>query len=72
MVESRIFWFRFIVELRLMPMLEKVVLQLTDDVRVDCVIDWGLYIEFRLLGSKFVVAKFTLADSVLYGLALAS
>ena len=51
MVESRIFWFRFTVELRLMPMLEKLVLQLTDEVRVDCVIDWGLYIEVRLFGS---------------------
>jgi hypothetical protein len=46
-------------------MLEKLVLQLTDEVRVDCVIDWGLYIEFRLLDSKFDVAKLTLADSEL-------
>ena len=32
-------------------MLENVVLQLTDDVRVDCVIACGLYIDVRLLRS---------------------
>ena len=46
--ESRMFWLRFVVADSDMPMLEKVVLQLTDDVRVDWVIVCGLYIDVRL------------------------
>ena len=42
MVESRMFWLRLAVELSDRPMLENVVLQLTDDVRVDCVSVCGL------------------------------
>ena len=72
MVLSRIFWFKLVDEVSVMPMLENVVLHDTDDVRVDCVSAWGLYIEPRLSFSKLVVAKFTLADSCEYGLALAS
>ena len=45
------FWLRFTVELSVMPMLEKVVLQLTEDVRVLCVMVCGLYILYRLLRS---------------------
>ena len=51
MVVSRMFWLRFTVELSVMPMLEKVVLQLTEDVRVLCVMVCGLYILYRLLRS---------------------
>ena len=36
------FWFKLAVELMVMPMLEKVVLQLTDEVRVLCVSVCGL------------------------------
>jgi hypothetical protein len=39
------------VELSDMPMLEKLVLHDTDEVRVDCVKAWGLYIDERLLVS---------------------
>jgi hypothetical protein len=53
-------------------MLENDVFQFTDDVRVDCVNACGLYIDVRLLRSKLVVAKFTLADNELVGLDLAS
>ena len=42
MEESRMFWLRLAVELSVRPMLENVVLQLTDDVRVLCVMVWGL------------------------------
>ena len=35
-VESRMFWLRFIVVLSVMPMLENVLLIDTDDVRVVC------------------------------------
>ena len=51
MVVLRMFWLRFTVELSVMPMLEKVVLQLTEDVRVLCVMVCGLYILYRLLRS---------------------
>ena len=51
MVESRVFCDRFIVVLSERPMLEKLVLQLTDDVRVDCVMSCGLYILLRLFRS---------------------
>ena len=51
MVESRMFWLRFIVDDNDMPMLEKLVEYDTEDVRVDCVRVCGLYIEFRLFGS---------------------
>ena len=51
MVESRMFWLRLAVELSVMPMLENVVLQLTEEVRVDWVSDCGLYILVRLLRS---------------------
>ena len=51
MVESRMFWFRLTVELSVIPILEKLVLQLTELVRVDWVIACGLYIELRLFGS---------------------
>ena len=37
-LESRMFWLRLAVELRVMPILENVVLQLIEDVRVLCVI----------------------------------
>ena len=50
-------------------MLENDVCHPTDDVRIDCVIAWGLYMEFRLLRSKLDVAKLTLAVRLLYGLA---
>ena len=40
--ESRMFWLRLAVELSVSPMLEKVVLQLTDEVRVLCVMVCGL------------------------------
>jgi hypothetical protein len=66
------FWFKLVDEVSVMPMLENVVLHDTDDVRVDCVSDWGLYIELRLSLSKLLVAKFTLADNCEYGLAFAS
>ena len=36
-VESRIFWLKFMFELIDIPILEKRVCQETDDVRVDCV-----------------------------------
>ena len=42
---------RLVVALKDRPILEKVVLQLTDDVRVDCVKVCGLYILVRLLRS---------------------
>ena len=45
------FWLRLVVALSDMPMLENDVLQLTDDVRVDCVMVCGLYILVRLLRS---------------------
>ena len=51
MVESRIFCATLAVALRLMPMLEKFVLQETDEVLVDCVRAVGLYSEPRLLFS---------------------
>ena len=51
MVESRMFWFKLVVVLSVMPMLEKVVLHETDEVRVDWVSDWGLYIDVRLFRS---------------------
>ena len=71
-VESRMFWVMLVLSPRVIPMLEKVVLQFTDDVRVDCVIACGLYIEVRLLRSKLVVAKLTLAENELLGFALES
>ena len=46
-------------------MLENDVCHPTDDVRIDCVIAWGLYMEFRLLRSKLDVAKLTLAVRLL-------
>jgi hypothetical protein len=66
------FWSRFTVPLSVIPRLENVVFQLTDEVRVLCVIACGLYIDVRLLRSKLDVAKFTRADSVVKGFALAS
>ncbi len=51
MVESRMFWFKLVVVLSVIPILENVVLHDTEDVRVDCVIDCGLYIDERLLRS---------------------
>ena len=45
------FWFKLVVELNVIPMLENVVLHDTDEVRVDCVSVCGLYIEVRLLRS---------------------
>ena len=42
MLESRMFCERLAVELRVIPMLENVVLQLTEEVLVDCVSVWGL------------------------------
>ena len=42
MEESRIFWFKLVVELSVIPMLEKVVLHATEEVRVDCVSVCGL------------------------------
>ena len=72
MVESRMFCERLADELSDSPMLEKVVLHETDDVRVLCVMACGLYIPVRLLRSNEDVAKFTLAEMELYGLALAS
>ena len=62
---SRMFWFRFMSALIDIPMLENFVDQATDEVRCDCVIAWGLYIELRLLRSYVEVAKFTLAVNVL-------
>ena len=50
-LESRIFCERFADELSDIPILENVVLQLTEDVRVDCVMACGLYILVRLLRS---------------------
>ena len=52
MVLSRMFCDRFVVALSDKPMLEKVVLQLTEEVRVDCVKVCGLYKLLRLLRSK--------------------
>ena len=46
--ESRMFCERFAELLSDMPILEKVVLQLTEDVRVLCVSDCGLYKLVRL------------------------
>ena len=71
-LESRIFCERLAEELSDSPMLEKVVLQLTEEVRVDWVSDCGLYILVRLLRSYFEDAKLTLAERLLKGLALAS
>ncbi|RYC76255.1 hypothetical protein G112A_00043 [Candidatus Nanosynsacchari sp. TM7_G1_3_12Alb] len=51
MVESRMFCDRLAVLLSDMPMLENVVLQLTDEVRVLCVIVCGLYKLDRLFRS---------------------
>ena len=51
MLESRMFWFRLNDELMSIFRLENLVLHDTDDVLVDCVSAWGLYIEFRLFGS---------------------
>ena len=51
MVLSRMFCDRFVVALSDKPMLEKVVLQLTEEVRVDCVKVCGLYKLLRLLRS---------------------
>ena len=51
MVESRMFCDRLADELILMFRLEKRVLKPTDEVRVDCVLVWGLYIEVRLFWS---------------------
>ncbi len=50
-VVSRMFCARLALDDNDSPMLEKVVLQLTDDVRVDCVMACGLYIDVRLLRS---------------------
>ena len=50
-VESLMFWLRLVDPLIVMPRLENVVLQLTDDVLVLWVIDCGLYMLFRLLRS---------------------
>ena len=50
-VESRMFWFKLAVELSESPILEKVVLQFTEEVRVDCVSVCGLYKLLRLLRS---------------------
>jgi hypothetical protein len=72
MEESLMFWAMFAVAERLMPMLEKLVLQETDDVLVDWVKVVGLYIDERLLRSYAVVAKLTLAENVLYGFAFVS
>lgn len=47
------------------PMLENVVLQLTEEVRVDCVSDCGLYTLVRLLRSYLEDAKLTLAARLL-------
>ena len=69
MDESRMFWFRFMVLLSVSPMLENDVLQFTLDVLVLCVMACGLYMLVRLLRSKLDVAKFTLAENVLKGLA---
>ena len=43
MVVSRMFWFRFIVPKSDIPMLENVVFNETEEVRVLCVIACGLY-----------------------------
>ena len=51
MVVSRMFCDKFMVDESDSPMLEKVVLHDTDEVRVDCVIACGLYIDVRLLRS---------------------
>ena len=51
MLESRMFCERFIELLSDKPILEKVVLQLTEDVRVLCVSACGLYKLVRLLRS---------------------
>ena len=50
-IESRMFCATLASALSDMPILEKLVLQFTDDVRVLWVIAWGLYIEVRLLRS---------------------
>jgi hypothetical protein len=42
------FWFKFTVELSVIPILEKEVLHDTELVRVDWVIACGLYIDVRL------------------------
>jgi hypothetical protein len=53
-------------------MLENVLVQETEEVRVLCVIDCGLYRLERLFLSKLDEAKFTLAVNVVKGLAFAS
>ena len=51
MVESFTFWLRFIVVLRVNPMLEKVFVMAIDDVLVVCAKLCGLYIDVRLFFS---------------------
>ena len=51
MVESRMFWFKLVVRLSVMPKLEKPVFHDTELVRVDCVKACGLYMDERLFCS---------------------